>query len=183
MPLITVPAADSQLDVVTFGAPVANAINDLNDRVTVLESTDWAPYSPAGGINVLRASTTNPTQGSTGYLAEYFVNNNNLIQVRMQFTIDTGGGFSAGSGNWRFMLPPAYPTMTLNSARTLTGAVFINDSGTALRTGVVYGDSNQTYVTVFYDNGSALATLGSGGPGTAWQTGDAMAFSFFYEPA
>lgn len=183
MPLITVPSADSEISVVTFGAPVANALNDHEDRITAIEGADWTDYSPSTGSNVLQASTTNPTQGSSTYLAQFVYLNSNMVQVRIRIDINTGGGWNAGSGNWRFMLPPQYPTMSVNSSKTLTGAVFINDSGTALKIGVVYGDSNTTYVTVFYSSGASATTLGSGGPGTPWGTGDVVTFTILYEPA
>jgi hypothetical protein len=143
----------------------------------------WTAYSPAGGTNVLQASTTSPTQGLSTYFAEFLRVHPKLIQVRFKISIDTGGGWNAGSGNYRLMLPPQYPTMSTGSSNTVTDVCYINDSGTALEQALMYANAHTTYMEIFRDTGSALTIVGSAGPGTAWATGDYIAGTFQYEPA
>lgn len=143
----------------------------------------WAAYSPADGTNVLQASTTNPTQGSSTYFAEYLRVHPKLIQVRFKVTVNTGGGWNAGSGSYRIMLPGAYPTMTTGSSNTTTGVAYLNDSGTALEQAILYANASTTWMEAFRDTGSAITQLGSAGPGTSWATGDYIAGTFQYEPA
>jgi hypothetical protein len=143
----------------------------------------WTAYSPAGGTNVLQGSTTSPTQGSSTYFAEYLYIHPKLIKVRFKISIDTGGGWNAGSGNYLLMLPPAYGTMSTGSTKAALGMAYINDSGTALEQALIYSNASTTHVEIFRDTGSALTQLGSAGPGTSWATGDYIAGTFEYEPA
>lgn len=141
----------------------------------------WRSYG-AGGATVLTAVTTNPTQGSSTYTAEYAVVTTNLVKVRITLLINTGGGWNAGSGDWRFMLPPGF-TQTANSSGRPGGVCWINKSGIALRQGVCYSGGSTTYFYIWVDNGSSLAAMGSGGLGGAWATNDVIQVPFEFEPA
>lgn len=168
------------------GDPVDDWFDDVTNElntVSGLYSGAWTSYVPNTGSNVLQAATTDPTQGNTTYLAEFLRMHTGLIKVRVKLSIDTGGGWSAGSGAWRIMLPPQYPTMTANDSNIPSGNAWINDTGTALHWGIVIPDNSTTYVSVFQDGGSGVSVLGSSGPGTAWATGDVLSMKFEYEPA
>src|SRR6266496_5746060 len=101
--------------------------NDIN----VLNWTDYTTVAPSGGSAfAITASTTAPTQGNSTYRAEY---QRNTFNCNVRIHIDIGSTFAAGSGNYRFGLPF---TASANASTATAGALWINDSGTALRMGV-----------------------------------------------
>lgn len=148
---------------------------DLQEIIDLLNA-DWAAYGTDAAN--LTATSVNPTKGSSTYLFESCQMNSSLIAVRFAITINTGGGFAAGTGAWRFAVPSA---ASANAQSATVGSVWVNDSGTALRVGaLVFADSTHVEATIYNITGNAL---GAAGPGTAWATGDAVRGSITYEPA
>jgi hypothetical protein len=155
---------------------VSFAAGDKPTAAQFFDQEDWTDYS---STFTLTASTTSPTKGNSIYLAEWLKVGKKGIHVRIR--IDIGSTFSAGSGNYRFSLPT---TASTNASTSTVGSVWINDSGTALRMGVVTLDSITTYATAWYQSAAtAVGLLGSGGSGTAWATGDVVIINFLFEPA
>jgi len=130
----------------------------------------WTNYSSS---LVLTATTTNPTKGPSTYLAHY-------IQmgkvVHYYFSITIAGGFSSGSGSYRFSLP-----VTANASLIGLGPAWVNDSGTALRVGTT-NLIDTTHAEIYLSNITA-GPLGDGGPGTVWAVGDIIKGSITYEAA
>lgn len=171
---------------ITFSAGqkvFASDLQDMVDQIDSLTAPGWTNYTtvaPSGGSAfALTASTTNPTQGNSTYLAEFRRPAScDLIEVRIRIVI--GSTFSVGSGNYRFGLPF---TATTNSGNVDVGSLWINDSGTALRAGWVSLDNITTYATCWVDNGtSAVGVLTQAFPQT-WATNDVLKLRFSYEPA
>lgn len=71
----------------------------------IIEGTDWTSYTPA-----LTATTTNPTLGSSTLTGRYRLLGPKTCQVGIRLVWNTGGGASAGSGEWKFSLPFAADT-------------------------------------------------------------------------
>ena len=143
------------------------------DQVETLTGAGWFDYS---STFTLTAVSVNPTKGNSTYLARYRQpTGSDLVQVEVCITI--GSTFVAGSGVYRFSVPVNAST---GSASCAVGVGWIFDSGTANRTGVVRFDA-VSYVN-WYLNGSTAA-IDNTGSGTAWATGDKIAFSLTYEAA
>lgn len=130
----------------------------------------WTNYSSSLTIT---ATTTNPTKGSSVYLAHYIQMGKT---VHYYFSITIAGGFASGSGSYRFSLP-----VTANSSLIGLGAAWVNDSGTALRVGTCNFVSTTT-VEIYLSNITAGA-LGDGGPGTVWAVNDVIKGAITYEAA
>jgi hypothetical protein len=155
---------------------VSFAAGDKPLASQLYDQEDWVDYSASF---TLTASTTNPTKGNSSYVAQYLQVAKKCIHVRIR--IDIGSTFSAGSGTYQFLLPSAASTASSNC---VSSAMWINDSGTALRGGFITLNSVTTYATAWYINAATtLAALGSGGSGTAWATSDVILLDFVYEPA
>jgi hypothetical protein len=135
----------------------------LASQIDSLTAPGWTSYG--SWTTLLTASTTNPTQGSSTVAAYYRKPaNSDICDFQYYLNINTGGGFNAGSGTYKFLLP-------FTAAVTEGGAfhVTINEAGVALRVGASsYADT--THLTAWYD--ASGGAVGSGGLSTSWTTGD-----------
>jgi len=156
------------------GAKLRGAdMQTISDALTALSSakTDFSSSF------TLTAVTVNPTKGSSTYSAAY-TQVNKLVIYEFRVDINTGGGWAAGTGAYRFLTPVAASTGSISRAQ---GSVFINDSGTALVVGTCsFVPLDSTHLAITLASG---ASLGSAGPGTAWATGDHVEGSIVYEAA
>ncbi len=169
---VTIGPPGSILDWDNWGKPVTDAINEFDTYI----NGSWVSYATP---TLLQASVSNPTQGNSIYQAEYFRSGARWINVR--FRIQIGSTFTAGSGNYRIMLPFA---ASAGSSNSMVGAMWVNDSGLSLRTGLVTLDGQTAYATLWYNNAAAsIVVLTNTGPGSAWATNDAIVGNFGYEPA
>lgn len=152
-------------------ALLQEALDEI-ERLSALSAEDWTPFGAAGTI--LTAASSNPTLGNTTWAADYLIGSG-LVTVRMNFTI--GSTFAAGTGAYRFLLPVAASAAAIAAE---VGNAWLDDNGTALRTGSVTA-FDSTHVEIHRD--SSTAAIGSTGPGTAWATGDRIKLRYSYEPA
>lgn len=131
----------------------------------------WVDYSSSFAVT---AAVTNPTKGNSIYVAKYV-----LIGQTVHFTfkVTIGSTWGIGSGAYNFGVP--FPA---KADRVAVGSAWLNDSGTAIRSGVATFDASATALRVFPYNLTA-APLDSAGPGTAWATNDAIMVSITYEQA
>jgi len=150
-------------------------------NMEVYNGTDWgiiagraAAWTDFSASLTITAGGGNPTKGNSVYTARYKQNGKDVLY---NFKISIGSTFSAGSGTYNFLVPVAAETN-----RLAVGKVFVNDSGTALLTGICTFDSDTTHVVVFLANITGAA-LSATGPGTAWATGDTIVCSVVYEAA
>jgi len=144
------------------------------DQVDSLTAPGWTSYGT--WATLLTAATTNPTQGSSSVTAVYRRSaNSDICAFQYLLSIDTGGGFNAGSGAYRFLLPFAAHASE-NGAYHIT----INESGVALRVGgTSYVDT--THLAGWYD--AAGGNIGSGGLSSSWTTGDWLRITGSYRVA
>lgn len=151
------------------------------------EAYDGAVWTPLTGnlftaygsdTTSLTATTTNPTKGNSTYDFAYQQaggSGGKLIVARFRVVI--GSTFAAGSGSYRWLLPVAASTGAIDSS---VGVCRLTDNGVAIYVGAVtLADSTHADIVKHGDANS----LGSGGPGTAWATGDAVFGSITYEAA
>lgn len=152
------------------GAPLpADDPQTLADVLTALTS---APTDYSSSFTVTAAGG-GFVKGSSTYGAEY-TRLGKLALVNFRIDVNTGGGFNAGSGAWRFLLPV---TASAGSVLRATGAAWVNDSGAAVLTAVCrLADTTHAEV---YVAGVTGAALGSAGPGTAWATNDSVQASLW----
>jgi hypothetical protein len=143
-------------------------------QIDSLTAPTWTSYG--SWTTLLTAATTNPTQGSSTVTAYYRKPaDSDICDIQYYLSINTGGGFNAGSGTYRFLLP--------FTASTLEGGAFhmtINDSGVALRVGAT-SYYNTTHLTGWYD--AAGGSIGSGGLSKSWTTGDWLRITGSYRVA
>lgn len=133
----------------------------------------WTDFSSAF---TLTAPTTNPTKGNSTYSAQYRRGPSHKL-VHYEGKITIGSTFVAGSGIYRFALPVNADTTAIANA---VGSGYIFDAGTANRQATIRIDA-ATYLTMYlHDSLSAITNAGSG---TAWATGDILAWSVWYRPA
>lgn len=146
--------------------PPASDIEYTTDQVADLTAPGWLSYGM-----VLTGFTTNPTLGSSTLEAIYRqVPGTDIVDLTFKLTI--GAGFVVGSGIYQFSLP-----VPMIAPQIFTGVSAVLDNGTAMRSGIVIA-INANQVVTYYDG--AGAALGSGGPGTAWATGDFVSASISY---
>jgi hypothetical protein len=151
----------------------AAKVNELITQINSLTDPDWTDYSASF---TLTAATTNPTKGNSTYSARYRrPTNSDLIHYEGKITI--GSTFSAGSGVYRFSLPVNASALAQANA---VGQAYIFDSGTANRQGTIRLDAATYFQLYLHDSLSGITNTGSG---TAWATGDIIAWSVYYEPA
>jgi len=162
---------------ITFSAGNRVTGTDLQamvDQIDSLTAPGWTSYGTWSTL--ITASTTNPTQGSSTVAAQYRrPANSDICHIEINLAIDTGGGFNAGSGSYRFLLP-----FTASTSEQGAMHMTINESGVALRSGGTnYVDT--THVEGWYS--SAGGSIGSGGLSTSWTTGDWVKIAGFYRVA
>jgi len=151
---------------ITFAAGqrlTAAQLQTIVTQVDSLTAPGWTSYGTS--TTLLTAATTNPTLGSSTCTGVYRKpTGSDICDFQYHLLIDTGGGFSAGSGAYRFLLPFA--------ASTAEGGSFhmtINESGVALRVGATsYVDT--THLSGWYDGGGG--NIGHAGLSSSWTTGD-----------
>jgi len=162
------------ITVVTAGSRLTAAkINELVNQVNSLTDPDWTDYSASFALT---AATTNPTKGNSTYSARYRrPANADLIHYEGKITI--GSTFAVGSGVYRLSLPVNASTLAQANA---VGQGYIFDTGTANRQVTLRADA-ATYLQMYLHD--SLSGITNTGPGTAWATGDIIAWSFYYEPA
>jgi hypothetical protein len=151
---------------------------ELMDEVARISALDdpWVDFS--SGMTIT-ASVTPPTLGSST-LAAYYKARGKTVHLAGRLDCVTGGAWNVGSGTYYFVLPVA---AAAGSIALHTGSVFIEDASVGQRLGICRLQDS-THLILYYNNGAATATpLGSGGPGSAWATGDLSAFSITYEAA
>lgn len=154
------------------------------DRVGLVRmGTDWVVAGAFSAIEIgtyvdysstftLTGSTGNPTKGTSTYLAEYMWINRSLIRVRIRLNLLTG--FVAGSGTVQLSVPF---DATATAVVAEVGQWWLNDSGVALRSGVVtFGGT--TFVVLYSDAAGAAIAFG----GTPFDLADTFSATFEYEP-
>lgn len=151
---------------ITFAAGQRVTAAQLQTIVTQVDSLTAPGWTSYGSWSTLiTASTTNPTQGSSAASAIYRrPAGADMCNFELRFDINTGGGFSPGSGSYRFQLPFA-----AGASELLAFHATINEAGTSLRVG---GTSwiDSTHFEMWYDG--AGGSVGAGGLSTSWTTGD-----------
>lgn len=149
------------------------ALAGVPASITTLEGawTDWSSTFAIG------ASVTPPTKGSTTYAASYH-EVGKTVDYGFGIVINTGGGWSAGSGLWYFPVPVTAHTRALAQA---VGSVYVADQGIALVVGSCFFDTVSRLAIVLQTVPGGF--LGASGPGTAWATGDILRASIRYERA
>lgn len=163
----------------TIGRLRASLLNLLVAGINSLNRPTWQSYGASG--TVLTSSGTNPTLGNSTFAFAYRQTTSggdlgDLVIARGTVTI--GSTFSAGTGNYKWLLPVAASS---GAQAASVGVFWINDNGTAFRAGsVIFADS--THVELHPHNGTG-GPYGAGGPGTAWASGDVVRFQIEYEPA
>lgn len=142
------------------------------DQIESLTDPNWATYAGA-----LTAVTTNPTLGNSTTKWRYRqpAGPADLVHVEHQLVI--GSTFTAGNGVYRWSMPV---NASADSLACACGIAYIFDNGTANRIGVVKFETAGVVNIFRNDQASAMTNAG---PGTAWATGDIVAFSIAYEPA
>lgn len=148
--------------------PSAGDVEYWNDTLSNLVAAGWTDYSSSMTIV---GSISNPTLGNSTLQAFYRQPVNSDV-VDFCFKLTVGSTFSAGSGTYTFSLP-----VPMLSPQIYPGYATYFDTGTAFRAAVLVPSSASGFIS--YQDGSGSA-LGSGGPGTAWATGDYVAGSFRY---
>jgi hypothetical protein len=150
-----------------------DTIEVYNGSAWVVLSTHaaWIDFSASFTIT---ATTTNPTKGTSTYVAKYTQTGKT---VHFYFKITIAGGFAQGTGTYRFLLPVTAAT----SSGPGLGPAWVNDSGTALLVGATHF-VDSTHVEIYLANATGGA-LGSGGPGTLWAVTDVIEGSITYEAA
>jgi hypothetical protein len=140
--------------------------------------TSFASYTPA-----LTATTTNPSLGTTGALAEggyCQVGTGSGSLVRGRADIQFGSGMSQGSGSYRISLPVAANTSRTTFTVIGTASVY-NGAGGGIKVGVVIL-VDSTHAQVFIPAGAPNHIIGSGLPGN-WAANDSISYDFAYEAA
>lgn len=148
--------------------PDADKFTTVSDALTVATGA-WTDYAASLTIT---GSTTSPTKGNSTYVARY----NRLGKtVYYAFNITIGSSWSAGSGTYSFSLP-----VTAQASFLGIGTCKLLDGGVGHYTASAYLLGTTTLGII--KNGDANL-LGSGGPGSAWATGDGILVSIVYEAA
>lgn len=168
------------ISLLTAGAKLrASVLNSLINGINSLNKPAWTSYGSTSTF--LTASVTNPTLNNSTFAASYrqTTSGGDLGDtVIARGTLTVGSTFSAGSGNYKWLLPVAASAAAQAAG---VGSFWINDTGTAFRAGsVIFSDS--THVELHPHNGTG-GPYGSAGPGTAWATGDQVRWQIEYEPA
>lgn len=160
-----------------FSAGQRLSAADLQALCTQIDSLTvpgWTSYGTFATL--ITAATTNPTAGNSTATAIYRRSaDSDICFYEINFAVDTGGGFNAGSGAYRFQLP-----FTASTAEQGAHHMTINESGVSLRSGGT-NYVNTTHVEGWY--AGAGASIGSGGLSTSWTTGDWVKVSGFFRVA
>lgn len=145
---------------------------DIGAAITDLRSPAWTNYGTS--TTVITAVTTSPTLGNSTFKFQYRRSStSNLVRVR--FYIQVGSTFTAGSGNYLFLVP--FPA-TADAVLMSLGGAWLNDSGTALHNGAtLFADS--THLNINFTE--PMLVLGSAGPGTGWAVNDSLRAEIEYE--
>lgn len=138
------------------------------DQIADLTAAGWTDYSASMTIT---GATTSPTLGNST-LQAFYRSAPGTDVVDFVFKLTIGSTFSAGSGIYTFSTP-----VSMLSPQIFCGTATYFDGGTAFRTANLIAVSATGLLT--YQDGSGAA-LGSGGPGTAWATGDYVAGQIRY---
>jgi hypothetical protein len=162
----------------TFSAGQRLTASDLQilaDQIDSLTAPGWVSYGSTFA-ELIDAYGTDPTQGDSTVYARYRrPAGSDMCSFYMKVDIDTGGGFSAGTGAWRFHLP-----YDASSAASMTFRMAVNESGVLIRTGATYRVSDGRFEATC-DESTAIGELGIAGSG--WTTGDWMTFAGTYRCA
>ena len=138
-------------------------------RVASDGATAWVDYEAE-----LTATVSNPNLGADGYIRGRWVEiapRTVAVEVDISFA---GAGVSAGSGQYFVGTPFQVASRSLTAA---VGALYMFDSGTANRAGIVaVATSGDVYFMINTPNGDVGATV----PQT-WAAGDAMRLSIIHE--
>lgn len=138
-------------------------------RVASDDSSAWVDYEAE-----LTASISDPNLGADGYIRGRWVEiapRTVAVEVDISFA---GAGVSAGSGQYFINTPFMITSRSLTGA---VGAVYMFDSGTANRAGIVaVASSGDAYFMINTPNGD----IGSSTPQT-WAAGDALRLSIIHE--
>jgi hypothetical protein len=112
--------------------------------------TNQITHNSVSFTPVLRADTTNPNIGSTGFVQGSYSRRGKLLTINYRFVF-AGTGVSGGSG-------PLYASLPLNgvtAAAFSTGAVYGFDGGTAMLAGVAIIQSGEFKIYFLSHNGIA----------------------------
>jgi hypothetical protein len=132
-------------------------------------SSPWVDYTPE-----LTAASVDPVLGTDGSITgRWMVIGWRTIVVEVNVTFGTAG-VSAGTGQY-FITPPF--TVAEDSIDKATGAVYMFDSGTANRTGVVNVGANGDF---YFMTASPSGDVGAAVPQT-WAINDGIRFTIVHE--
>jgi hypothetical protein len=152
----------------------AAQLQAIATQVDSLTSPGWTAYGT--WATLLTATGSNPTQGSSTISAMYRKPaDSDICHIEINLSINTGGGFSGGSGVYLWQLPFAS-----GSAEGAVMQVAINESGVALRSGTT-STYDTTHMNAWYDNSGGA--ISNGGLSTSWTTGDWIKIQGFYRVA
>jgi hypothetical protein len=150
--------------------PPAADLEYAFDQIADDTAPGWTDYSSQMTVT---GSTTSPTLGNSTRQASYRRVPGGDI-VFFQFKLTIGSTFTAGSGDYTFSLP-----VSMSSPQIATGIATYFDSGSAFYVANLVPISATGVIS--YRDGVGFP-LGSGGPGSAWATGDYVA-GFITYPA
>lgn len=133
-------------------------LNDIRDALNTLGSA-WTAYTPS-----FTAATSGPTLGATSVSGYY-----RLIGKTCDIDIDItiGSGWAAGSGSYRFGLPPGCSPLLTVASRPF-GLVHVRDASPTATTQHTAYNFSASQFAIISPSGSIL---GPGSPIT-WATGD-----------
>lgn len=105
--------------------------------------------------------------------------NGTTATVNILFTVDTGGAWNPGTGDWTFSLPAGFgPT---NGASThYVGIAHIFDTGNNFRTGACKVAGGGTTLAVYVDGENAAIKYNKPASVGTWATGDEVHLSITY---
>ena len=154
------------MSLITFSAGqrvTASQLMTMVNQIDSLTAPGWVSYGTWSTL--VTAVTTNPTQGSSSAVARYRrPAGSDICDYQIKVLFNTGGGFNAGSGAYRFLLP-----FTASTSEIGAHHMTIMESGVLYRSGGTdYVD--QTHVEGWY--AASGAPIGYQGLSTSWTTGD-----------
>lgn len=160
---------------ITFAAGqrlTAAQLQTIVAQVDSLTAPGWISYG--SWATLITASVTAPTQGASTAAGLYRRTAGSDL-CHFQLRLDIGGGFSPGSGAYRFLLPFAAGSDELAAFHST-----INEAGTSLRVGgTTFVDA--THFEMWYD--AAGSPVGSAGLSTPWTTSDWIRIAGAYRVA
>jgi len=167
-------------------APAEGMVAVLQDEnvTTIYSGTAWIRFVQYGAGSTytptLTGSTTNPTQGTTGFPEAFgaYSQNGNIVTGHARFAAGATGA-AIGSGNYQFLLPVSCKIGgTFPTRGTVIGSGYYTDASAATANYVcTVIATNATFAILK----TVAGTIGSTLPG--WANNDVIQIHFTYEAA